>query len=61
MTYERKRGGDVGDDDDNDDEYGHDDNGHEDDGGGDEDGYFVNASIKIYNSKLSLPKTSLKI
>ena len=49
MTYERKRGGDVGDDDDNDDEYG-----HEDDGGGDEDGDFVNASIKIYNSKLCL-------
>ena len=42
MTNERKRGGDVGEDDDNDDEYG------------DEDGYFVNASIKIYNSKLCL-------
>lgn len=54
MTNERKREGDVGDDDDNDDEYGHDDNGHEDDGGGDEDGYFVNASIQIYNSKLCL-------
>ena len=54
MTNERKRGGDVGDDDDNDDEYGHDDNGHEDDGGGDEDGYFVNASIKIHNNKLCL-------